>query len=76
MAKGKYARKRLLRELREHSLEDYGLSRRVVEILKKSNIKTAADLHLLSDDEIHNISGIGEKALDEIKKIRTQFIPK
>lgn len=50
MAKGKYARKRLLRELREHSLEDYGLSRRVVEILKKSNIKTAADLHLLSDD--------------------------
>ena len=73
MAKGKYAKKRLLKELRTKSIEDCGLSHRVVGVLRKSKIETAADLYLLGDEEIHGISGIGKKAMEEIQNIRTKF---
>lgn len=73
MARGKYARKRQLQLLRNHSLEETSLSKRVVRSLDKANIKNMADLVLCSECQLKEIPGIGEKAIHEILALKEEM---
>ena len=70
MAKGKYAKKRLLRQLQEMLIDDCGLSTRTAKVLQTAGIGNMADLIHRSDDEIQAIHGIGEKAMEEIRLVK------
>ena len=70
MARGKYARKRQLRQLRECALEDALLPKRVVKPLEKAGICNMADLMVCSDEKLRTIPGIGEKAIQEILAVK------
>ena len=76
MAKGKYARKRLLKELRSIPIQELELSTHTVNSLLSAGITTAADIVLRSESELKAIHGIGERAMLEIKKSRDQFLSK
>ena len=76
MAKGKYARKRLLKELRSIPIQNLELSTHTVNSLLSAGITTATDIVLRSESELKAIHGIGEKAMLEIKKSRDQFLSK
>ena len=73
MARGKYARKRQLRMLREHLLKETSLPKRVVKSLDKANIKNMADLALCSECHLKEIPGIGEKAIHEILALKEEM---
>lgn len=73
MAKGKYARKRLLKQLRNYPIHDSGLSHRVIKALTDAGIENMADLMVCNEETLKEIPGIGAKALVEI---RTVHIPK
>lgn len=66
MARGKYARKRQLKELRNCSIQNTTLSRRVVKALEKAGICNMADLTVCSEEKLKMIPGVGEKAIQEI----------
>lgn len=66
MAKGKYKRKRLNRIRKEIQLKNTELSKKIVNILADSNIYTLYDLDCYSEDELKNISGIGDKYMNII----------
>lgn len=68
MAKGKYKRKRIRQQRRLCSIQDSGLSTRVIHILVDSGIVTLADLDARSKEELMLIPGIGEKAMAEIRE--------
>ena len=70
MAKGKYKRKRLLRERRNTLLQNSGLSMRVVHLLSEAGLHTLEDLDLCSEDRLKSIDGVGEKALEEIRAVK------
>lgn len=73
MAKGKYARKRLNKKLRETSINDSGLSTRVVNLLGNAGIHNLASLMRESDDTLSSLPGIGEAAMEEIHRIKNKF---
>ena len=73
MAKGKYKRKRMLRERRQQLVADSGISTRVVHLLDKAGIRTMADLDLSSREKLLEISGIGEAAMKEIEQYRLKI---
>lgn len=52
MAKGKYKRKRMLRERRQQLVADSGISTRVVHLLENAGIRTMADLDLCTREKI------------------------
>lgn len=66
MAKGKYKRKRLNKMRRETNLKDTELSTRIVKALADANIYTLYDLDCCHEDELKNISGIGDKYMNII----------
>ena len=70
MAKGKYARKRLLKQLRDRPINETELSARTVKVLETFGIKNMADLYAHSEEQLKAISGIGEKAMEEIRAVR------
>lgn len=70
MAKGKYKRKKLNKMRRETNLKDTELSTRIVKVLADANIYSLYDLDSCSEEQLGNISGIGEKYL----KIILDFI--
>lgn len=70
MAKGKYARKRMLKELRTRQIENIGLSAHTVKALRNAGIENMADIILRSEDDLKSIHGIGEKAMEEIRKVK------
>lgn len=72
MAKGKYARKRMLRKLRTVPISSTELSPRVVSLLANAEIHNLAKLYLLDEARLRSISGIGEKAIKEIQTIDYQ----
>ena len=72
MAKGKYKKKRIRKQLRECSVKDSGLSTRVVHLLENAGIKTMADLMRETDESLSSISGIGDSAMDEIRQIKNK----
>lgn len=72
MARGKYARKRQLKDLRSHLLRDTNLSHRVVKVLEKAGICNMADLMVCSDEKLRTIPGVGEKAIQEILTFKTE----
>ena len=67
MAKGKYKRKRLLRQRQQISVCDSGMSTRVVHRLENAGIMTLRDLDLYPEAKLETISGIGEASLKEIR---------
>ncbi len=69
MAKGKYARKRLLKKLRTVPISSTELSPRVVNLLANAEIHNLAKLYLFDEERLRSISGIGEKAIKEIQMI-------
>ena len=72
MAKGKYARKRLLKQLRNCSIHDTKLSARTIKALEAAGIENMADLTVRTEEKLKAIPGIGEKAMEEIRTIRAQ----
>ena len=76
MAKGKYARKRLLKQYREIPLNETQLSTRVANALEQAGFITAADIISCSEDKINAVPGVGEKALVEICEFKKQAINK
>ena len=73
MAKGKYARKRKLQQLRSYPLTSTELSSRIVKALENASICNIADLVLCSEEKLKSTPGIGEKALKEIMKVRENY---
>ena len=73
MAKGKYARKRQLRQLRSYPLTSTELSSRIVKTLGKASICNIADLVLSSKEQLRSVPGIGDKALQEIMTVKTNY---
>lgn len=69
MAKGKYARKRFLKEARETPIGEYNLSKRTANILETAGLKTKADVILFNEDDLRKLPGIGEKSMAEIYDI-------
>ena len=76
MSKGKYARKRCLKELRSIPIQELKLSTHTVNSLLSAGITTSADIVLRSESELKAIHGIGEKAMLEIKKSKDQLLNK
>ena len=72
MARGKYKRRRMLKARRLITLQDSELSSRIVKILEEYGIHNMAELDMTSERELKNITGIGEKALEEIRQKRME----
>jgi len=70
LAKGKYAKKRLRKQLRECSIKASGLSTRVANALDKVGIHSLADLVREDDESLSALPGIGESAMDEIRTVK------
>lgn len=70
MAKGKYKRKRMIRERKQTLIADSGISTRVVHLLENVGIKTMYELDLCSIEKLEGISGIGEASMKEIMEHR------
>lgn len=73
MAKGKYKRKRFIRERRQCMIKESGLPSRVIHLLESEGFTTMADIDLCTDEKLLSISGIGEKAFEEIKEKQFNF---
>ena len=74
MAKGKYARKRLLKQLREIPVKESALSTWVIKSFAHAGIETLADVMVCSDETLRSIPGIGDKALVEIREFKKQAL--
>ena len=72
MARGKYAKKRLMKELRASQVRDAKLSAHTIKALENAGIMTLADLALSNEKEIRSIHGIGPKAIAEICELRSE----
>jgi len=57
----------------EMPIEKLSFSTRTMNVLEKSGIKTVEDLAALSEEELMNIEGMGEKGAKEIKKAIGNF---
>ncbi len=55
------------------SLEDTELSNRVLNVLAKHRIKTITDLSKTSINKLSKFEGLGEKGIEEIKKIAKKY---
>jgi small subunit ribosomal protein S2 len=54
-------------ESKSKKVEDLGLSTRTLNALNDAKIETVSDLKKLSDEELLELKGVGQKAVDEIK---------
>lgn len=54
-------------------VESLSFSTRTMNVLEKSNIKTVEDLIAMTEEELMNVEGMGEKGLKEIKKAVGNF---
>lgn len=70
MSKGKYKRKRIRRQRRETLIRDVDLPKRVITILEEAKICTLEDLDNATDEAIMGITGIGKKAMEEIRLVK------
>ena len=66
MAKGKYKRKRMIRERKQTLIVDSGISTRVVRLLEKEGIRNMYELDICPIEMLEEISGIGEASIKEI----------
>ena len=55
MAKGKYARKRLLKQLRTRLINESGLSEWIIKALTRAEINTMADLFICNEESIKEV---------------------
>lgn len=69
MAKGKYARKRLLKQLRTRPINESGLSEWIIKALTKAEINTMADLFTCNEEKLKAVPGIGTKAMEELHEL-------
>ncbi len=72
MARGKYARKRMRKQLQAVALADLGLSAHTVKALSSAGLTRLADLAYRSEAELEAIHGIGSKAMVEIRNVRNE----
>ena len=72
MAKGKYARKRLLKQSREIPIKESALSAWITKALEQAGLETLADVMVCNEDKLKSIPGIGDKALVEICEFKKQ----
>ncbi len=70
MSKGKYKRKRIRRHRKETLIQNVDLPKRVIAILEEEKIVTLADLDDTSDEELMAITGIGKKAMEDIRLVK------
>lgn len=73
MAKGKYARKRLLKQLRTRLINESGLSEWIIKALTRAEINTMADLFICNEEKLKAVPGIGDKAMIELRKLRNSL---
>lgn len=73
MAKGKYARKRLLKQLRTSPINESGLSEWIIKALTKAEIYTMADLFICNEEKLKAVPGIGDKAMIELRELRNSL---
>ncbi len=69
MAKGKYKRKRIRKQLRETAIVDMDLSAHTVKALTTAGLTNLEDLMSRNEEEIGAIHGIGDKAMAEIRRV-------
>ena len=74
MAKGKYARKRLLKQFREIPIKESTLSAWIIKSFERAGFETLADVIACSEDKVKSIPGIGDKALVEICEFKKQAL--
>lgn len=74
MAKGKYAKKRLLKKYREIPIKDSKLSAWIIKSFECAGYETLADVIACSEDKLKSIPGIGDKAVLEICEFKKQAI--
>ena len=55
------------------SIEDLELSARTANALLNNDIKTVRDLVTLSESDLRELKGFGQKALDEVKEKLTEL---
>ena len=70
MSKGKYKRKQIRRHRKETLIQNVDLPKRVIAILEEEKIVTLADLDDTSDEELMAITGIGKKAMEDIRLVK------
>ena len=70
MSKGKYKRKRIMRQRRETLIRDIDLPKRVIAILEEEKIFTLEDLDGTPDEELMAMTGIGKKAMENIRAVK------
>ena len=54
-------------------IEELGLSARTANALVNNEIRTIRDLVVLSDTDLKELKGFGQKALDEVKQKLTEL---
>lgn len=74
MAKGKYARKRLLKQMREVPIKESSLSEWIIKSLERAGFETLADVIACSDEKLKAVHGIGDKAMVEICEFKRQAL--
>lgn len=60
-------------EVAGKTLEEAGLSGRILAALKQHRIKTVGDLEKTSVEKIKGFKGLGDKAVEEIKKVAKEY---
>ena len=60
-------------EILKTSVEDMGLSARISKILTENKIKTISKIIKKSEDDLRELSGMGDKGIKEIKKVLGKF---
>ena len=74
MAKGKYARKRLLKQFGEIPIKESTLSAWIIKSFEQAGFETLADVIAFSEEKLKSIPGIGDKALVEICEFKKQAL--
>ena len=74
MAKGKYAKKRLLKQFKEIPIRESALSAWIIKSFECAGFETLADVITCSEEKLKSVPGIGNKALTEICEFKKQAI--
>lgn len=68
--------KEILEKIAQYPITSLGLSNRSQNGLQRAGIKTIDQVLYLSDEDLKNISSLGQKSFDEIKRFRIEWLIK
>ena len=74
MAKGKYAKKKVLKQFKEIPIGESPLSPWIVKSFERAGFQTLAEVITCRKEKLKEIPGIGEKAVVEICRLEKQAI--